>query len=309
MKRAIEAPREGKPFGVVASWGAIMSKTTSIPLALVLCSALTAATPPTPVTLVVCAPGYPGTTVEAQPSMDALGDAVSKSVGWPAGTVKAEYQETEEGGLAKYRGTAPMLALVPLPFYLAHGGELKLTARLQAVPKDGKDTDVWTLVAKKGRVVSAASLSGWKIVSLAGYAPDFIRNVALAKWGKLPPDVTFVATGQALSALRKASSGDNVAVLLDGAQTASLASLPFAQDLETVATSAPLPAIVLCTVGPSLGPVDAKRLTTGLLKLNENPAGAAALDGVRLARFVAPDDKALAAARKAYAPNPLAATK
>jgi len=241
--------------------------------------------------------------------MDVLADAVSTSVGWPVGTVKAEYQETEDGGLARYRGTAPMLALVPLPFYLVHGGELKLTARLQAVPKDGKDTDVWTLVAGKGRVTTADALAGWKIVSLAAYAPDFIRNVVLARWGELPADVTFVASGQVLSALRKASSGENVAVLLDGAQTASLSSLPFAQDLDTVATSAPLPAIVLCTVGPSLGPVDAKRLTTGLLKLNDTPAGLAALEGVRLTRFVPTDDKALAAARKAYSPNPLAATK
>jgi hypothetical protein len=285
-----------------------MSKRTSIPLALVLCSALTAATPPTPVTLVVCAPGYPGSTVEAQPSMDALANAVSAAVGWPAGTVKAEYQETEDGGLARYRSTAPSLALVPLPFYLSHGGELKLTARLQAVPKDGKDTDVWTLVAKKGRVASAGALAGWKLVSLAAYAPDFIRNVALAKWGKIPADTMFVASGQVLSALRKASSGENVAVLLDGAQTASLPSLPFAQDLDLVAASAPLPAFVLCTVGPSLGPVDAKRFTAGLLKLNETPGGSAALEAVRLARFVPVDDKALAAARKAYAPNPLAPT-
>jgi hypothetical protein len=286
-----------------------MWKRTSIPLALVLCSALTAATPPTPLTLVVCAPGYPGSTAEAQPSMDALADAVSASVGWPAGTVKAEYRETEEGGLAKYRGTAPTLALVPLPFYLEHGHELKLAARLQAIPKDGKATDVWTLVAKKGRVTAAGSLAGWKIVSLAAYAPEFVRNVALASWGKLPADVTFVASGQVLSALRKASSGENVAALLDGAQTASLPSLPFAQDLDAVASSPPLPAIVLCTVGPSLGPVDAKRLTAGLLKLNESPAGSAALDAVRLVRFVPADDKALAAARKAYTPNPLAASK
>lgn len=241
--------------------------------------------------------------------MDALANAASAAVGWPVGTVKAEYQETEDGGLARYRSAAPTLALVPLPFYLAHGGELKLTARLQAVPKDGKDTDVWTLVAKKGRVKSADALAGWKIVSLAAYAPDFIRNVALAKWGKLPADTTFVASGQVLSALRKASSGENVAVLLDGAQTASLPTLPFAPDLDVVASSAPLPAVVLCTVGPSLGPVDSKRLITGLLKMSESPAGSAALDAVRLARFVPADEKALAAARKAYAPNPLAPTQ
>jgi hypothetical protein len=70
-----------------------------------------------------------------------------------------------------------------------------------------------------------------------------------------------------------------------------------------------LPAIVLCTVGPALGPVDAKRFTTGILKLKDTPAGAAALDGMRLERFVPPDDRALMAARKAYTPSPLAATQ
>src|SRR5512136_2983085 len=79
--RAKRSPREGNSCDVVASWGAIMSKRTLIPLALVLCSALTAATPPTPLTLVVCAPGYPGSTAEAQPSMDALADAASAAIG------------------------------------------------------------------------------------------------------------------------------------------------------------------------------------------------------------------------------------
>ena len=207
------------------------------------------------------------------------------------------------------RDAAQPARVVPLPFYLAHGRELNLTARLQAVPKDGEPTQIWTLVAKKGRVTSAASLAGWTLVSLASYAPDFIRNVALAGWGKLPADVTFVSSGQVLSALRKASSGGDVAVLLDPSQTAALPTLPFAGDLEKVASSAPLPGVVLCTVGAALGPVDAKRLTTGLLKLHETPAGAAALDAVRLVKFVPVDEKALSAARKAYAPNPLAPTK
>lgn len=300
--RASRRPREDNPLAAVASWGTVMPKTTSILLALVLATAVAAATPPTPLTLVVCAPGYPGSTAEAQPNMDALARAAAAAAGWPVGTIKAQYQETEEGGLAAYRAPAPTLALVPLPFYLAHGRELKLTARAQAVPKDGKADDVWTLVAKKGRVAAAASLAGWKLVSLSAYAPDFIRNVALAKWGKLPPDVTFVASGQVLSALRKAASGENVAVLLDGTQAASISTLPFASDLETVTVSPPLPAVVLCTVGPSLGPVDSKRFTTGILKLRDTPAGAAALDGMRLERFVPPNDQALAAARKAYAP-------
>jgi len=257
---------------------------------------------PAPITLVICAPGYPGNTKEAQPNMDALASAVAKAAGWPAARVRAEYHEAEDAGVARLKATSPSVAMVPLPFYLAHASALKLTARAQAVEKDGKASVTWTLVAKKGRVTSASSLAGFNVVSLAAYAPDFIRNVALAQWGKLPADVTFTATGQVLSALRKAASGENVAVLLDTAQAASFPTLPFAGELEVVATSPPVPGVVVCTVGSAVGPTAAGQLTSGLLKMHTTPEGAAALEAVRLSRFVALDTKGLAAARASYKP-------
>lgn len=277
-----------------------MSKRTPILPAIFLASAIAAATASAPVTLVICAPGYPGTTKEAQPSMDVLAGAVSKASGWPPALLAAEYYETEDAGVARLKAPAPSLALIPLPFYLAHASDLKLTARAQAVEKDGSPSVTWTLVAKKGRVTSASSLAGFTVVSLAAYAPGFIRNVALAKWGKLPADVTLAASGQILSALRKSASGENVAVLLDAAQTASIPTLPFAGELEIVATSPPVPGIVVCTVGTSVGSTATSQLIAGMVKMNETPEGLSALDAVRLARFVPLDGKGLAAARAAY---------
>jgi hypothetical protein len=280
-----------------------MSKRTPILPAIFLASALAAATAPTPVTLVICAPGYPGTTKEAQPSMDALAKAVALAAGWPPERLAAEYHETEDAGMARLRSSPPSLAMVPLPFYLAHASDLKLTARAQAVEKDGTPAVTWSLVAKKGRVASASSLAGFNIVSLAAYAPDFIRNVALAHWGKLPPDVTFAATGQVLSALKRCANGDNVAVLLDASQAASLKTLPFADELTVVATSPPVPGIVVCTVGTTVGPTAAKQLVAGLLKMSQTAEGHQALDAVRLAEFVPLDGKGLAAARASYGPS------
>lgn len=281
-----------------------MNRTPILP-AIVLASAVAATAAPAPITLVICAPGYPGTTKEAQPSMDKLANAVSQAVGWPPGRLAAVYHETEDAGVARLKAEAASIAMVPLPFYLAHAAELKLTARAQAVEKDGTAATAWTLVAKKGRVTSAASLAGFSIVSIAAYAPDFIRNVALAPWGKLPTDVKFVATGQVLSALRKAAQGDDVALLLDASQAASLPTLPFAEELSIVATSPPLPGVVVCTVGSMVGPTAtaAKQLVAGLLKVHESPEGKSALEAVELARFVPLDGKALAAARASYKPG------
>jgi hypothetical protein len=277
-----------------------MSKRTPILPAIFLASALATATAPTPVTLVICAPGYPGTTKEAQPSMDVLASAVSKAAGWPAARIAAEYHESEDAGLARLKAATPTLALVPLPFFLAHERDLKLKARAQAVEKDGGPSVTWTLVAKKGRVSSASSLKGFTVVSLAAYAPDFIRKVALVSWGTLPADVTFSASGQILSSLRKAANGDAVAVLLDPAQAASLQSLPFSDELEVVTTSRPVPGIVVCTVGSTVPAADASRLVAGLLKMRESPGGKSALDSVRLAKFVVLDGKSLGAARASY---------
>jgi len=234
--------------------------------------------------------------------MDVLASAASKAAGWPSTRLAAEYHETEDAGIARLKAKTPSLALVPLPFYLAHASELKLTPRAQAVEKDGKPAVSWTLVAKKGRVTSASSLAGFTVSSLVAYAPDFIRNVALAKWGKVPADVTFAATGQILSALRKSANGESVAVLLDEAQASSLPTLPFASELEVVTVSPPVPGIVVCTVGSSVGPADTSRLVAGLLKMHESPEGMSALDAVRLAKFVPLDGKQLAAARASYAP-------
>ncbi len=277
-----------------------MSKRTPILSAILLASVLPAVAAQKAATLVICAPAYPGTTKEAQPNMDALAAAAANAADWPPASLTAEYYETEDGGLARVKSEAPSLAIVPLPFYLVHAGELKLTPRAQAVAKDGRPTETWSLVAKKGRVSSPSSLAGFNLASLAAYAPDFIRNVALAHWGELPADVTFVATGQVLSSLRRSASGEPIAVLLDGSQAASLATLPFASELEVVAMSPPVPAIVVCSVGAGPGTAATRELVAGLLKMHESATGASALSAVRLAKFVALDAKGISAARAAY---------
>src|SRR5260221_3918717 len=115
-----------------------MSTRTPILPAIVLASAVAAAAAPSPVTLVICAPGYPGTTKEAQPSMDALAKAVAKAAGWPPARFAAEYHETEEAGGAPPKAETPSLAMVPPSFYLAPLGDLELDPPGQAGGQSGE---------------------------------------------------------------------------------------------------------------------------------------------------------------------------
>ena len=250
-----------------------------------------AGTPPpaAPPVLVVCAPGYPGSTVEAQPAMDGLAEAIRAASGFEEGELSAVYFETESAGLARLAEPDATLALVPLHLFLAHRERLQLVPHFQAVQQGGEALEPWSLVAAKGAVTGPAGLAGFELISLAGNTPRFVRGPALGSWGELPADLNIVFSGALLSGLRRAAAGEKVALLLDRAQTAGLATLPSAPKLEVVTRSPPLPVSVLCTVGNRLPAAKLKALFAALPKLGGTPAGAEALAGVRLSRFVPAD--------------------
>src|SRR5690242_18057649 len=147
-------------------------------------------------TLVVCAPGYPGTSAEAQPAMDALARALASAAHLPPGSLSAVYEETEAGGLRRLKQSDAALLLATLPFYLAHEQALKLAPRLSAVPNDRGALEQWTLVAARDH---PAKLDGYAVHSIAGYSKQFVHAAA----PELPNDVQIVAVTAILSSLRR----------------------------------------------------------------------------------------------------------
>jgi hypothetical protein len=238
-------------------------------------------------TLVFCAPGYPGDPGDAQPLLDQFAKAAVAASGWPAGSLAAVYDPTEEGGLAKLRSAGAGLAFVPYPFFVAHGAQLHLTPLVQADVADTGPQQRWALVAKSGRVTGPASMAGYTILSVAGYAPDFVRRSALESWA-LPPDVKIEATGQILSALRRVAAGEPVAVLLDQTQAAALSSLPFASDLKVLQQSPELPVAIVAVVDSRVAAGRARALQAGLLRMGHMPGSADSLGPLHLRGFVLP---------------------
>lgn len=261
---------------------------------LALALASLAAVPAKPTTVVFCAPNYPGTTADAQPALDRFAAEVTRRASLESGAVTAVYHEREEAGLARLREAETVVAVVPFAFWTEHGESLGLVPRLQAVPLGSEPSETWSLVAARGAIRRAADLEGWEVVSIAGYAPRFVHGRALAAWGQIPSSARLVSSGQALSALRRASSGQRVAVLLDGAQSRSWPTLPFASQLEVVATSPAFPVSVVCSVTGRAGERVAERVLHALASLHDTPEGRAVLQELRLARFV-PADPALRA--------------
>jgi hypothetical protein len=252
-----------------------------------------------PRTVVICAPGFPGDTESARTTMEAFARAASEAAEWPDGSLRAVYHPDEQGGLERLAGDDVVLAIVPLPLFLRSGERFDLRPVLQIENSSGPD-EIWSLAARRGALPSPTVLDGWEITGSPGYAPAFVRGPILGEWGELPDGARITATSSVLGALRRAAAGEKVAVLLDTPQTASLSSLPFAQDLEVVARSGRLPGAVLCTVGDRLPAAEADAFLQGLLRLHRTPAGEEALAGMRLKRFRKLDEKGLEAARRSY---------
>ena len=253
-------------------------------------------------TLVFCAPGYPGGAGDAQPYVDEFAKAATAAAGWPAGSLSAVYDPTEQGGLAKLGSADAVLAFVPYPFYVEHAAQLHLTPLVQADVAGTGTKEKWTLVAKTGRVTGAASLAGYTIVSVAGYSPQFVLHSALSAW-EVPANVKVEAVGQILSALRRVASGEQAAALLDQTQATALPTLPFANDLQVVVQSPELPVALIAVVDNRLPAARAKSFQAGLLKLGKGPGETDALASLKLQGFVMPDLPA--GAPKAAAAKPL----
>ncbi len=266
-----------------------------IATALLALSVLPAATTTAAPTIVFCAPGYPGTTIEAQPTMDAFARVVAGAGPSNPASLAAEYFETEASGVARLRSPDAVLAVVTLPFYAKYRKELALTARLRVVGEQGAE-ETWSLVARRGAVTSAASLNGWQVVGIPALSPELVRGPILGAWGELPSSARLVFSARVPSSLLKAASGQKIAVLVDSAQAAALSSHPNAKDLEIVTRSKPLPASVVCSVGSGSTSQQVDALVSTLAALAVIPEGREALASLRVRGFEPLDTQALHAA-------------
>ncbi len=263
--------------------------------ALLLCLAASPAAAAAALDVVVWAPGYPGSTEQAQPTMDALGKALAAAVETPLAP-RVTYYKSLEQGRAAVEGSAH-LVMVPTAVWAAFGDELSLTPLAQA--QRGDSGERWSLVAAKGKVGKAEDLAEMTLSSQIGYAPEFVRGPVLSAWGALPESTSVSFESRMRSALRRASKGEPEVVLIDSDQTAALGALRFAADLEVVATSPALPLTLVCVVGSgseSRLPVDAETLGQALLEMHRTDPEL--LESLRIDRFVAVDAEALEALRR-----------
>ena len=201
-------------------------------------------------TLVVCAPGYPGSTAEAQPAMDAFAAAAAAQAAGVEGAAscRPSTSRPRRPGSTAWRRPTPALALVPLPFCLQHRAALRLAPRARRSRRAARRRSRGRWSPPAGAVSAAAGARRASSSSrFAGYVPRFVRGPALGAWGELPPRRHDQPLGRVLSGAAARQRGRTRSRCCSTARRPRpCRRSPFAAKLQVVTRSAPLPVSVLC---------------------------------------------------------------
>ena len=164
---------------------------------------------------------------------------IAQRAGWEPGSTSTDYFNRETEALEHIADEPPAFLLTTPGFYLSHREGLGLVP-INQVLIEGRDTHRFFIVARKGSVETLADLRGGTLLGSPLAEAFFVEAIVLE--GQLDLDDAVDARyGRALGSLRKLSTGETDAVILDAMEYSGLPSLPFADSLETIFTSREIP--------------------------------------------------------------------
>lgn len=261
-----------------------------------------------PIELLVCAPGYPGTTKQAQAVMDTLVSQLAARAGWPAGRLRARYIARESDGISAI-GRRPALLLTTTEFYAKHakliGGEIVAATRLASgteerftvmVPRDGKRDDA--AAGLKGR-----TLYGTRLLDVTFASRVATRNqLDLAKLSDVQRQK------RTLRAVKKATAAPATSALWLSSAECHLLEQPAQKERlagwVTLFRTEPIPSAPVLALGKTPGapadPALVKTIQAALMNLASTDEGKALCTRMRIRGFAKPDNARYAAVVKAY---------
>jgi ABC-type phosphate/phosphonate transport system substrate-binding protein len=220
--------------------------------------------------LLLCLPGFPGTTQQAQPYIDKMLRHLEGKLGAAAGSMSGVFLPDGEEAVAQLSQVKPGLALVG-PSVLAGNHErlgMKVIGKLII---NGKEQETYSVVTARTGPSDVAELEGKKVSGTVVHDDRYVSNVLLDR--KVPPgSMKLESQKRPLKSLRDVARGLTDAAIVDQSVVDHMAELEFAGDLRVIYTSKPVPApaIVIIGDGPEAG---AKKIKDVLIGMCERPDG------------------------------------
>lgn len=192
--------------------------------------------------ILLCFPGGPGSTADAQPVVDRFLGKIAGLAGWDSAT-GAYYNDMSACAAEMKKGAADVV-IVPLDIYLKERAAWKLApiATLENKETSGQ----YHLIAKEGATL--ASLKGKKLVTGLKCDEAFLGKVAFA--GKLSTsDYAFERERSPLRAIKNVAKGQADAAILDDNQKRALEGKPMGEGIVVVVSGPELPGAIVAGAG------------------------------------------------------------
>jgi hypothetical protein len=193
--------------------------------------------------VLICDVGGPGTPEQAQVVVDKFMKHLEKSGGWPSGSLKGAYRNSEAACEKFIDERQPALVGIDLPTYLRR----RRAWGLQPLAHMGKVTAKrYHLLVRKGSFNKLSALAGKEILTPLAKSTRFVERVVLAK--KLGEgQVELKRVRRPLKGLRKVGRSQADATLVDQAAYAYLDQLDLPAELVALYSSKPMPGLTLTT--------------------------------------------------------------
>jgi ABC-type phosphate/phosphonate transport system substrate-binding protein len=219
--------------------------------------------------LLLCLPGFPGTTAQAQPYVDKVMRYLEGKLGWEAGSMKGVYLPDGSEGAARLASDKPGLALIGPSVYASlhkkHG--MKVVARVEV---NGRGEDTYSVVTATNGPSTLAELAGKTIVGAVLSDPRYVANVLLD--AKLEEgNLKLAQENKPLSALRSVARGKADAAIVDQSVIDHMKELDFASSLRVIYTSPAVSAPAVVVMGTDAK--QAKAVADVLLGMCDRPDG------------------------------------
>ena len=193
--------------------------------------------------VLLCFPGGPGTTEQAQPVVDQFLSKLAAQAGWDKAS--GAYYNDMARCAAEIKAGKADVAMIPLDVYLAQRGAWKLAPVAKLANKE--TAGQYHIVAKKGATLD--SIKGQQLSTGLKASDSFLTRVALESRVDVSKDFKVKRRRSALKSVKDVAKGKAAAALLDDVAQKALDGLPMAKDLVTVLSGPELPGAIVAGVG------------------------------------------------------------
>ncbi len=239
--------------------------------------------------VLLCFPGGPGSTADAQPVVDRFLTKLAALAGWSAAT--GAYYNDMATCRAQMKAAPASVVIVPLDIYLASHTAWKLTP--VSTLKNEETAARYHVVGKAGTTLD--SLKGQAVLTGLKEGARFLSKIGFHGKVDVSTDFKLERTRSALRAAKNVAKGKAVAAILNDNQLKSCQKTPRFKDLVPLVSGPELPGAIVAGVGSAPPKLAAalKTVCTDDAKLCKD---------MRIKGFVAVDTKQLVTLQGLLAP-------